>query len=98
MLIQNTEPVDYFGRKVTLVMSGVLMVIGTAIQSAAVQGASSYVRTYSIPNIIMLFFVQDVYIGSLCRWIGIWVSDHQHYFGYNYMVWYGVVLLIDLPR
>ncbi len=85
MLIQNTEPVDYFGRKVTLVMSGVLMVIGTAIQSAAVQGASSYVRTYSIPNIIM-FFVQDVYIGSLCRWIGIWVSDHQLRI-LRYMVW-----------
>ncbi|XP_064403244.1 probable metabolite transport protein CsbC isoform X3 [Halichondria panicea] len=30
---------DFLGRKVTLAMSGVLVVVGTAIQSAAVQGA-----------------------------------------------------------
>ncbi len=37
-----TEPADYFGRKVTLVMSGVLVVVGGSIQSAAVQGAVWY--------------------------------------------------------
>ncbi len=36
----NPEPADYFGRKVTLVLGGVLMVMGTAIQSGAVEGAS----------------------------------------------------------
>ncbi|XP_064402965.1 uncharacterized protein LOC135348620 isoform X2 [Halichondria panicea] len=33
------KPADYFGRKVTIMMSGVLVVLGAAIQSAAVQGA-----------------------------------------------------------
>ncbi|XP_064402973.1 uncharacterized protein LOC135348624 [Halichondria panicea] len=33
------KPADYFGRKITLVMSGVLIVLGGSIQSAAVQGA-----------------------------------------------------------
>ncbi|XP_064402970.1 uncharacterized protein LOC135348622 [Halichondria panicea] len=33
------KPADYFGRKVTIIMSGVLIVLGAAIQSAAVQGA-----------------------------------------------------------
>ncbi len=40
--MQYTEPADYFGRKVTLVMSGVLVVVGGSIQSAAVQGAVWY--------------------------------------------------------
>ncbi|XP_064403258.1 putative metabolite transport protein YwtG [Halichondria panicea] len=34
------KPADYFGRKITLVMSGVLVVLGGSIQSAAIQGAS----------------------------------------------------------
>ncbi len=40
ILLIIIEPADYFGRKVTLVVSGGLMVMGTAIQSAAVEGAS----------------------------------------------------------
>ncbi len=34
------EPADYFGRKVTLILSGVLVVAGTVTQSATVEGAS----------------------------------------------------------
>ncbi len=45
-LFQYTEPADYFGRKVTLVMSGVLVVVGGSIQSAAVQGAVWYACAY----------------------------------------------------
>ena len=33
------EPADYFGRKVSLLMSGVLVVLGASLQSSATQGA-----------------------------------------------------------
>ena len=35
----RVEPADYFGRKVSLLVSGVLVVLGACMQSAAVQGA-----------------------------------------------------------
>ena len=37
--IMCVEPADYFGRKVSLLVSGVLVVLGACIESAAVQGA-----------------------------------------------------------
>ncbi len=72
---QYTEPADYVGRKVTLMMSGVLVVVGGSIQSAAVQGAVWYacmslaIKQYSV----CLFVFQDVDCRTFHCWTGIWV-------------------------
>ena len=67
----NTEPADYFGRKVTLVMSGVLVVVGGSIQSAAFHGAvwCAVYQCYSYCIICLLCF-RMLIVGRLVAGLG----------------------------